>query len=71
MRYASGVSAYIHHFMWHIVLSCLWSKIGAKKGVVVEFRAIEMPVCRCLGFALGFWEGTGGLTALLFSKAPF
>lgn len=57
--------------MWHGVLSCFWSKIGSEKGVVFEFKAIEMPFYWCLGFRVGLCVGLGGLTVRSFLKVSF
>lgn len=40
--------------------------IGSMKGVVIEFRAVETPACRCLGFGVGLWVGLGDLSVLSF-----
>lgn len=55
--------------MWHGVLSCFW--IGSEKGVVPEFKAIEMPFYWCLGFRVGLCVGLGGLTVPSFLKVSF
>lgn len=45
MKHSSILSPEGNHFILLIVLSYFGSKIGSRKGVIIEFRAIEVPSC--------------------------